>query len=63
MGSLCQNSGAIATHVASCQLWGAVATLSAMFFSIGKTGRLCHASHRVNHDEVLLHCARIGFNP
>jgi hypothetical protein len=34
-----------------------------MFFRIGKTGRLSLRKQRVNHDEVLLHCARIGFNP
>jgi hypothetical protein len=34
-----------------------------MFFRIGKSGCLSLRDQRVNHDEVLLNCARIGFNP
>jgi len=41
----------------------AMASSGPMFFRIGKTGHLSLRKQRVNHDEVLLHCARIGFNP
>ena len=34
-----------------------------MFYRIGKVGYLSGTAKRVSRDEVLLHCARIGFNP
>ena len=34
-----------------------------MFYRIGKTGHLGGTVKRVMQDELLLLCARIGFNP
>jgi hypothetical protein len=34
-----------------------------MCFRITATGRLLPLSSRTEHDEVMLHCARIGYNP
>jgi hypothetical protein len=36
---------------------------AAMFYHISKTGRLSAVWVRTHHDEMLLHCARIGFKP
>jgi len=38
-------------------------SVEVMFYRIGKTGHLGGTAKRVTQDEVLLHCARIGFNP
>lgn len=34
-----------------------------MFFFITSTGRLLPTVKRTFYDEVMLHCARIGFKP
>jgi hypothetical protein len=34
-----------------------------MCFCITSTGRLLPLATRTGYDEVMLHCARIGYNP
>jgi len=46
-----------------CGIEGAHGIIAPMCFRITSTGRLLPLATRTAYDEVMLHCARIGYNP